>query len=176
MAQHLRRIDRVLGPDYLADLDARSIDELRVMDHECAEIETELSYVRRLAQARMDIIKAEIDRRAAGTSLSGLNDRDLAAALQEILVDDTPRPDPAGTRFADPATAVVEIDFKRGLERLISDGTLANLPGLSDDELSTTLTQLGRLEQEVSTNRTALHAVMDTLARDLAQRLAVGKA
>src|SRR5690349_1619323 len=102
MAQHQRRIDRVLGADYLSDLDARSIDELRAMDHECAEIETELSYVRRLAQARIDIVQAEVDRRAQGGSLGGLSDRDLAEALKEILVDDAPRPGPAGTRFADP--------------------------------------------------------------------------
>ena len=44
------------------------------MDHECAEIETELSYVRRLAQARIDIIQAEVDRRAAGGSLGDLID------------------------------------------------------------------------------------------------------
>ena len=176
MAQHPRRIDRVLGPEYLADLDARSLDELRAMDHECAEIETELSYVRRLAQARMDIIQAEIDRRAQGRSLTGMTDHDLAQALQEILVDDTPRPDPASTRFSDPETAAVQIDFKRGLERLISDATLANLPVLSDEELQATLAQLGELEQEVSTKRSALHGVMDQLARDLAARLAVGKA
>ena len=40
--------------------------------------------------------------------------------------------------------------MKRGLERLISDATLANLPTLSDDELQTTLEQLRELEHEVS--------------------------
>ncbi|MGZ6963407.1 MAG: RsiG family protein [Acidimicrobiia bacterium] len=170
MAQHQRRIDRVLQPQYLADLDRRSLDEIRDMDRECAEIETELSYVRRLAQARLDIIQAEIDLRAAGGSLG-----DLIDALPKILADDAPRPDPASTRFADPMTPAIEIDFKRGLERLISDATLANLPTLSDAELGTTVEQLVQLESEVSTSRTELHVVMDRLARDLAQRLAVGK-
>lgn len=171
MAQHQRRIDRVLGSDYLVGLDARSLEDVREMDHECAEIETELSYVRRLAQARIDILQAEIDRRAAGGSLG-----DLIAALPQILADDSPRPDPASTRFADPATPASEIDFKRGMESLISDATLANLPTLSAAELETALDRLRKLEVEVSANRSALHAVMDTLARDLAQRLAVRKA
>ncbi len=171
MAQHQRRIDRVLGPDYLDGLDGRSIDEVRQMDRECAEIETELSYIRRLAQGRIDIIDAEVDRRGAGGSLG-----DLIAALPKILADDSPRPDPAATRFSDPSTPASEIEFKRGLESLISDATLANLPTLSDEELQTTLEQLRSLEHEVSANRSALHAVMDTLARDLAQRLSVGKA
>ena len=78
MAQHQRRIDRVLEPEYLEGLDGRSLDEVRDMDRECTEIETELSYVRRLAQARIDIIQAEVDRRAAGGSLG-----DLIAALPE---------------------------------------------------------------------------------------------
>jgi hypothetical protein len=171
MAQHQRRIDRVLESDYLSGLDARSLDEVREMERECAEIETELSYVRRLAQARIDILQAEVDRRAAGGSLG-----DLIAALPKILADDSPRPNPASTRFADPQTAATEIDFNRGLEGLVSDATLANLPTLSEAELRSTLEQLGRLEQEVSTTRSALHSVIDTLARDLAQRLAVGKA
>ncbi len=171
MAQHQRRIDRVLAPEYLVDLDRRSIDELRDMDRECGEIESELSYVRRLAQARIDIIRAEIDRRTAGGSLG-----DLVESLSKILADDSPRPDPASTRFADPLTAAAEINFNRGLERLISDATLANLPSLSDADLQTRLEQLVQLEQEVSANRSALHSVKDSLAHDLAQRLAVEKA
>jgi hypothetical protein len=171
MAQHQRRIDRILGSDYLTGLDGQSLDAVRDMERECAEIETELSYIRRLAQGRIDIIEAEVDRRAAGGSLG-----DLIAALPQILSDDSPRPDPAATRFSDPSTPASDIEFKRGLESLISDATLANLPTLSDADLQTTLEQLRSLEQEVSTNRTALHAVMDTLTRDLAQRLSVGKA
>src|SRR5664279_5435863 len=116
MAQHQRRIDRVLGSDYLTGLAGQSLDAVREMERECAEIETELSYIRRLAQGRIDIIEAEVDRRAAGGSLG-----DLIAALPKILAYDSPRPDPAATRFTDPATPASEIDFKRGLESLISD-------------------------------------------------------
>jgi hypothetical protein len=170
MAQHQRRIDRVLAPEYLAGLDGRSLDEVRDMDRECAEIETELSYVRRLAQARIDIIQAEVDRRAAGGSLG-----DLIDALPRILADDTPRPDPASSRLSDPVSGATEIDFKRGLESLISDATLANLPTLSDAEIQTALTQLAKLEREVSASRTQLHEVLASLERDLAQRLAVGQ-
>ena len=171
MAQHQRRIDRVLGSDYLTGLDGQPLAAVRDMERECAEIETELSYIRRLAQGRIDILEAEIDRRAAGGSLG-----DLIAALPKILSDESPRPDPAATRFADPSTPASEIEFKRGLESLISDATLANLPTLSDADLQTALDQLRRLEEEVSANRSALHVVMDTVSRDLAQRLSVGKA
>ena len=140
------------------------------MERECAEIETELSYVRKLAQARIDILQAEVDRRFRG-SLG-----DLIDALPKILADDAPRPDPAASRLADPSTPASEIDFNRGLEGLISDGTLANLPTLSEAELHATLEQLGQLETGVSASRNSLHEVMDSLERTLAQRLAVGQA
>ena len=53
------------------------------------ELETEVSYVRRLTQARIDILEAEIERRATGGSLE-----DLIARLPQILADHGPR----GTR------------------------------------------------------------------------------
>jgi hypothetical protein len=177
MATHQRRIDRVLAPAYLDGLDRRSLDEVRAMEAECTEIETEVSYVRRLAQARIDIVQAEIDRRAAGGgSLGGLSDRELVDALTEILADDGPRRPPAETRVTDSLAPSMEISWNRGLERLVADSTLASLPTLSADELQTTLEQLRALETEVSGKRHAIHAVMERLERDLAQRLAVGQA
>jgi hypothetical protein len=176
MAQHQRRIDRVLAPEYLDGLDRRSLDDVRAMETECAEIETEVSYVRRLAQARIDILEAEIDRRAKGGSLSGLSDGDLVEALKDILVDDGPRRPPADSRLPSPLAPSMEISWSRGLEHLVADATLANLPTLSEDELQATLAQLRELEHEVSSTRHELHRVMESLERDLAQRLAVGQA
>ena len=66
MTEHVRRIDRILAPEYLDGLDGRRLDELRAMEREALEVETEISYVRRLAQGRIDILAAESDRRAAG--------------------------------------------------------------------------------------------------------------
>lgn len=171
MAQHQRRLDRVLAPEYIDGLAGRSLDEVRAMETECAEIETEISYVRRLAQARIDIVQAEIDRRAAGGSLG-----DLIDALPRILADDPPRRPAADTRLSNPLAPSMGISWSRGLERLVSDATLANLPTLPDAELQTTLEQLRELEQDVSATRRDLHGVMQSLERDLAQRLAVGQA
>jgi len=47
-------LDRILGPDYLGDLTARSLDELREMRTECQEVEAGLSLSRRVAQGRLD--------------------------------------------------------------------------------------------------------------------------
>ena len=130
MTEHVRRIDRILAPDYLEGLNGRSLDELRTMERDVIEVETEMSYVRRLAQGRIDILAAEADRRAAGGALG-----DLSAAL-------------------------------------VTDGTLANLPNLTDAELQATVGQLRELERDVSERRRALHVVLDSITHAVASRLA----
>jgi hypothetical protein len=70
----------------------------------------------------------------------------------------------------------MDIEWKRGRERLITDDTLAKLPNLDDDELQSTLRELGQLEQQVSHQRRQLHQVIDRMEADLAARHKVGQA
>ena len=64
------RVQRLLAPGYATELDGRSLDELRAMHEECAEAELALSYYRRLAQARIEILEAEHERRASAAARS----------------------------------------------------------------------------------------------------------
>lgn len=169
--QHRRRIDAMLGPGYLDDLADRSIDDVRAMHEATMEVETELSYVRRLAQARIEIVSAELDRRAKGGSVG-----DLVAMLPEILSDDHPRPDPTTSRLPRHLAPSPAIEWRRGLESLITDTTLVNLPTLAEDELRATIDQLGELEREVSGRRRELHRVIDGIEAELASRHKVGRA
>jgi hypothetical protein len=171
MVEHRRRVDKVLDPAFLARQSDWSLDELRRCHADCLEIETEVSYVRRVAQARLDILGAELDRRAAGGSVG-----DLIAALPEILADEGTRTPAERSRLPRRLAPSMDITWRRGLERLISDGTLAELPSLPDDELRSTITQLSELEQQASAQRRALHAVIDRLEADLAARHKVGSA
>ena len=165
-----RRVDRVLDPDYLNDLAARSDDDLRGMRRECVEIETEYSYLRRLAQGRVAILEAEQDRRERGAPLSDLIDR-----LPQILADEEPpRPDPAKTRIPQLLAPAKLSGYQRGLERLIEDDSLANLPNLADDELEESTDQLRGLERDVSEMRHKLHVVIGALADELAARSTTG--
>jgi hypothetical protein len=171
MSQHERRIDRILAPEYVADLDARSVDDLRAMRREAVEVETEVSYVRRLAQGRIKIVRAEVDRRRDGGSLS-----DLIARLPEILADEGPRPTAANARVPAILAPSMSITWSRGAERLIADDTLANLPTLSEDELAASLDGLQSLEREVSGTRRELHGVIDAIDAVLGPRLADAEA
>lgn len=166
MPKYQRRVDRVLEPSYLTDLSSRPIEELRVMQRETSEVETEFSYVRRLAHARMEILRAELDRRATGGSLS-----ELIAALPQILAGTPPRPAPGSSgRFPQALAPSPDIKWQRGLERLIADDSLAKLPDLSVEEIQAALADLGTLETEVSSVRRNLHAVMDAISAELVIR------
>jgi hypothetical protein len=171
MGERRRRIDKVLDPEFLVDLPEWPIDELRRRQAECLEIETEVSYVRRMTQARIDILEAELDRRASGGSVG-----DLIAALPEILADEGPRAPVEKSRLTHRLAPSMEIEWRRGRERLITDATLAKLPNLDDDELRYTISELGELEQEVSQQRRDLHQVIDRMEADLAARHKVGQA
>jgi hypothetical protein len=165
-----RRADVILEPSYVDGLPDKPLDDVRAMHEECLEVETEVSYVRRLAQGRIDIVEAELDRRAAGGTIG-----DLVAALPQILADDGPRADPASSRLPRHLAPAPAIEWKRGLERLITDATLVNLPTLSEEELAATLEQLRELESETSNRRRALHEVIDQIEAELTARHSVGR-
>ena len=63
-----RRIDRVLAPDYTEGVEQRPLVEVRELRDEAAQEETDLSYLRRLLHARIDIVRAEQERRSSGGS------------------------------------------------------------------------------------------------------------
>jgi hypothetical protein len=165
MPNHRRRLDVMLEPSYLDGLSDLDLDAVRAIHEETLAVETEVSYVRRLAQARIDIVEAELDRRARGGSIG-----DLVAALPQILADDSPRPAPSASRLPRHLGPAPMIPWRRGLERLITDATLVNLPTLSEDELRSTLEQLRELESEVSGQRRELHRVIDAIEADLTER------
>lgn len=163
-----RRIDRILRPEYLDGVAEAPIGELRAKLEECHEIETEVSYVRRLAQARLEILRAEQRRRAEGGSVE-----DLIAALPQILGGDGPRTAPEQSRLPRHLAPSMDIEWSRGLEHLVADETLVNLPTLTDAELTGTLAELETFEQETSQSRRSVHRVIDRLDLEVGTRHAV---
>jgi hypothetical protein len=163
--------EELLDPAYLEGLDGRSVDEVRSMHEACLVVETELSYVRRLAQARIDILRAEIDRRASGGSVT-----DLLARLPEILADPGPRTTPMASRLPRHLAPDLDDELHGELEDIAEDGTLASLPTLSDEELEHRLEHLRQIERDVSGRRRAMFDVIDRIEADLTERHKVGRA
>lgn len=158
------RSARVLDPAFVSDLEGNSVEELRAKHAECVELETEVSYVRRLTQARIDILGAEVQRRTSGGSLE-----DLISRLPEILSDPGPRGNPASSRLPLQMAPEQDSEWAPALARF--DGVLANLPTLDDAELEEAIAGLRALEREVSDQRRQLFDVIDRIDVSLAEQL-----
>ena len=61
-----RHLDRVLSTDYLDGLPQWSMEEIRARRAECQMLEDAASYLRRIVQARLDIIGTELYSRSTG--------------------------------------------------------------------------------------------------------------
>jgi hypothetical protein len=161
----------LLEPSFIDGLDAHSIDDLRRMKAECSEFEHALSYYRRLAQARLEILEAERARRERGGTVG-----DLVADLPRILSSESGRSSVLTTRVAEAEAPSVELRWPDGRERLVADTTLAQLPVLGLDQVVATIDELRDFEREISDLRQRLHGVIDQLERVIAARQVAGTA
>ena len=102
-----RRIDRVLDPRFTDGVGRLGLAELRARREEAEAEEADVSYLRRLLQGRLDILRAELVRRSAG------DEQDVAgllAGLPAILSDDAPGTFGAGPQPVQPGHGEVEAD------------------------------------------------------------------
>jgi hypothetical protein len=163
-----------LSPDYLVGLEGLSLSGLRAKRDACAELETELSYLRRLVQARIDLVLAESERRHLGLADPG--PEALVELLPQILSEHS-RGEGAGrlpTFFA-PAQSM-QLRLAARAEQLLPSDQLGSLPALTITELSERLVELSDLERDVSADRRALHDTQDRLQEELVRRYRSGEA
>ena len=166
-------LERILADDYLGDLGSRTLPELRGLRSECQEIETELSYLRRLTQGRIDIVGGELHRRRSGgdpNDLSGLIER-----LPEILSDRT-RSLGAGHLPQAMAPGQVTGELVEELAGINVEAHLTELTSVPDGELSLTLSRLDAVEHRVSALRKSLFGRIDAIQAELAHRYQTGEA
>ncbi|MEW2502021.1 MULTISPECIES: aerial mycelium formation protein [unclassified Amycolatopsis] len=164
-----RRIDRVLAPGYLTGLGDLPLPVLRERRDEAAQEETDLSYLRRLLHARIDIVRAEQQRRSSG----GVNS--IVDQLATILADNALGPATGSGRHQqlEPSRAG---EHRRHAEALIGDTDLTDVGTLSDDKLAAALDTYATEESSVSTFRRQVQGVMDTLNAEIAGRYQRGSA
>jgi hypothetical protein len=161
-----QRIQHLVAPEFSAGLGQRDLDDLRAMRSECSAVEHAVSYTRRLAQGRFEILSAEQTRRAEGRSV-----RDLIADLPRILGEERGRSSAPNSRVATTEEPVLEIDWGPRAP-LVEDDSLANLDALSDDDLAAAVDALREFEHELSEYRHDLHRVLDAIEHEIATRAA----
>ncbi|MGB8649045.1 MAG: aerial mycelium formation protein [Mycobacteriales bacterium] len=167
--QGTRRIDRVLAEDYLADLQQVSLAEVRALRNEAEQEEVDLSYIRRLVQGRMDIVRAELNRREGGA------EGNLVDSLAKVLADE-PRASARGLgRHATVEPSRVD-SHRRYVEALVADVDLTDTGARTTDELHHAMRVLADEEQVLSAKRRQVQAVMDTCQAEITRRYRDGEA
>jgi len=162
-----RRIDKVLADEFAADLSGLDLDEVRDRRREAEQEEADLSYVRRMLQGRMDILRAELARRAGGGEK-------IVEHLSQVLAD-TGRSDHGLGRFLRVEPSRVD-EHRRLVEQVIADVGVSDVEHLSDDDLRASLGRLEGFERGVSEDRQRVQQVMDALTTEVAERYRSGSA
>ncbi|MER5781448.1 AmfC protein [Streptomyces mobaraensis] len=162
----------------LADVPVRQLGELRLAElravrKEARREEADLSYVRRLLQGRIDILRAELERRAApGTPSS--DRRLLVDRLTEILTDD-PSAHRSSARHVTLGTPHAE-EYRRLAEDMLGEVALSDLAARTDAELRAGLARLAAYERHVSERRRQLQRTADDCGAEIARRYREGEA
>jgi hypothetical protein len=155
-----------------AELPGLSLADLRAQRDEAIEAETGLSYLRRLVQGPLDLVRRELERRAAG----GHGDvAQLVEDLPDVLAESGRSGGGRLPRTLEPTE--IDAELAGELDRLTAGGTVvADLPARSDDELVALAADLDALERTVSSRRRRLHRTIDALNGELAGRYRSGDA
>jgi len=170
------RIALVLDPSYVADLPSLSMEELRARRGTCQAIEVALSYQRRMAQGRLDIVGAERAQRAGGSSAphAGEGTEELVEHLSGVLADRGRSPG-FGHMPQLMAPEAADVDTSE-LDTIARPTVLGALADADDAELERLVRALSEYERAVSSDRRALHATIDALQAEIARRYQTGEA
>lgn len=149
------------------ELHALRLPELRTLRRSAQQDEADLSYVRRLLQGRIDILRAELARRTSPGS-------PLLDLLPEILTDG-PSSHRSSARHVTLGAPRSE-EYRRLAEEMLAEVELSDLTARTDDELHDAMGRLVRYEQQVSRSRHALQQTADGCSTEIARRYREGEA
>lgn len=162
-------------PTFVTSLVSVPLDELRSRRRLCDDLDTELSYYRRLLHGRMDLLSFELRRR------SGEETRSLIEALPEILAD----PGEAGAGASSGELSLKELpvelpdmptDGRRPIDRILGDDFLTHLPSIDDEELGDIQRTLAEVETEISSQRRSVYTAYELVVEELTRRYREGDA
>lgn len=165
-------LDQLVDPAYVRGIQGAPIEDVRAKRAECQDVEARLSYLRRLVQGRLDIVAAELTRRAGGGG--GGDAEALIDQLPRILGDKVRAPGlgrlPTNLHPPDDDELTAELDGVAGPDQL------GSIVSLSDDDVGGLRDRLAELEAEVSAKRRAIFGVIDSLEAELGRRYQEGEA
>ena len=173
MAEQLERrlSDKIADPSYLEGIEERSMEELQRMRTEAQGLENDLSFERRLCQARIDILTAELDHRA------GKVEGDVMSRLAQILADESTAvsSSPLPSRVPDLSIPASAKRPRRRVEEIVGADTLARLTKLPEEEIRASIESLAEHERSLSSRRKSLHEILDRIQAEIVRRYSTGE-
>ncbi|MFE2209490.1 MULTISPECIES: RsiG family protein [Streptomyces] len=148
------------------------LPELRTLRRDAQRDEADLSYVRRLVQGRIDILRAELARRRDPEA--PVEDAAVVDRLSEILAD-TPSRHRTSARHVTLTTPRGD-EFRQLAAENLAEVELSDLDARTDEELHTAMGRLVRFEQQVSRRRHELQRTADDCGAEIARRYRDGEA
>ncbi|WP_455350995.1 RsiG family protein [Streptomyces sp. SYSU K217416] len=149
------------------DLALLRLPELRALRRESTQHEADLSYVRRLLQGRIDILRAELARRTG-------QEVPVVDRLSEILAD-APSSHRTSARHVTLGTPHSE-EYRLLAAEMLADVELSDLGARTDGELHDAMGRLVRYEQQVSRRRQLLQRTADDCSAEITRRYREGEA
>lgn len=164
-------IDTIISEGFVTGLADLPLEELRARRTAAQRYENAVSYVRRLAHGRLDILDAEGARRGDPAVVS----EDRVSALRSSLGGGMQSR--SATEFGLPPRAPLDLEPTVEADPLVTDLDAAVGPGLilgvgeaSDEELAAALGRLHAFEESISALRRALHETLDMLQAEIVRR------
>ncbi|MFF1376407.1 ABC transporter substrate-binding protein [Streptomyces sp. NPDC058308] len=156
------------------DLAALRLPELRELRRAAQQDEADLSYLRRLLQGRIDILRAELAHRGDQRQQAPRPAGTVVSRLPEILTD-APARHRSSARHVTLGTPLGE-EYRLLATEMLAEVELSDLAARTDDELHAAMGRLVRHEQQVSRRRQLLQRTADDCSAEIARRYRVGEA
>lgn len=167
-------LQRLLAKDLLPDVTAVPLGDLRELRVACSGAEGDVSFVRRLAQGRLDIVGHETRQRSGAVD----TDPDLSSILFDLpdILADQVAGAPSGRRVAIHEPGVLAQALLKELDNAATPGELGGLGQLDAARLTDLMDTLRDFEIELSTTRRRLHERIDSIQGEIARRYRDGEA
>ncbi len=153
------------NPGGSADPTTLSLDELRSLRTQMQQRDDVVSYARRVAQARLDLVRSEMSRRESDGDVSA----EVTDVLSQHLTGGPARPPRPAEDLSDDALSVE-------LDAICSEHRYGRVEDLDEFELATLATAIEEFEQRVSQDRRARFDRLDALSAELVRRYRDGEA
>ena len=145
------------------NLSSLSLIEIRALRNNLQNHEDAVSFVRRLAQGRLDLARDEQRRRADHTPVSTSVEKDIVGIFGQEHGGGSARP-PRETNVS------ADHELVRELERLSEETGFGSLRTLDDESLDLAIESLSAFENKRSTERKQLFEQIDALTAELVRR------